>query len=520
MATVIDENLNKILSARYGEEVRGAIHDAIEQCYNNVDSDLNLKTFGIKVYDGSADETAFDANNAPENSFGLFVVTQNGKKNIVNFPSELIQSKSQIEFVFLNFGTNSAGSHQLIVSIIKNKIFLYAREHEHSWDPWFSLKSDDRDLVTKNQYSNGYIKEIDANEIKGDSINYIISAPQLDGVNNKNFPVGVQKNQAVMTLIALGQSSNNTQTIITDRDFIAYRFSNDYGDKKWTYGPWTKIGRRKIFVSKTNSSAVVKYGNGPTYTSLLEALIDATSDFDNIVYVYPGEYDLIKEYEDYFGSDFFTAYDSSEHEFSKGLVLKNRVTVVFAKGAKVTCMYDGSDRTLSNSFSPFNSGNFGFTLIGAEVHDQNVRYSMHDERAESYDIYVNHYAGCHFYHDKGTGNGYGQTLGGGLGINGLVSIEDCMFRSEGDTGNIVSYHNSHSGYGHNAESFVSIKDSIIDGSVRFSWYGNSTNISKMIVTNCRLLSEPITSRENVDFDFQNVKLYAWNNAIESEPILS
>ena len=76
MATIIDDNLSKILSARYGEEVRGAIHDAIEQCYNNVDSDLNMKSNGIKIVRDA--ESGFDANDLPDNSFTDFIITQSG----------------------------------------------------------------------------------------------------------------------------------------------------------------------------------------------------------------------------------------------------------------------------------------------------------------------------------------------------------------------------------------------------------------------------------------------------------
>ena len=91
MATIIDDNLSKILSARYGEEVRGAIHDAIEQCYNNVDSDLNLKYGGNKLLTGS-DGTMFDANeSAANNSFYQFIVTKDGLKKLANFPSEIMQ---------------------------------------------------------------------------------------------------------------------------------------------------------------------------------------------------------------------------------------------------------------------------------------------------------------------------------------------------------------------------------------------------------------------------------------------
>ena len=58
MASSIQQFLNKILSNRYGKDVRQAIHDGIEQCYNDVNNpDLNTKAFETavqnKIDDGS-----------------------------------------------------------------------------------------------------------------------------------------------------------------------------------------------------------------------------------------------------------------------------------------------------------------------------------------------------------------------------------------------------------------------------------------------------------------------------------
>lgn len=58
MASSIQQFLNKILSSRYGKDVRQAIHDSIEQCYEDVNNpDLNTKAFETavqnKIDDGS-----------------------------------------------------------------------------------------------------------------------------------------------------------------------------------------------------------------------------------------------------------------------------------------------------------------------------------------------------------------------------------------------------------------------------------------------------------------------------------
>ena len=519
MATIIDDNLSKILSARYGEEVRGAIHDAIEQCYNNVDSDLNLKYNGTKIVRDSSNE--FDANNAPENSFTIFIVTESGLDFVKNIPYEITSNKVQHEFVFINYGTGLVGTHQVIFEVLDGKPYMYLREQNSGvFQSWVSFDVIDRDSIVVNDIlNNSNTKQIDLNSAKKDSFNYVLSVPSLDSVDNKNFPEATQFSQESLLLLNAGKTDNlDFQELVTDYGTIYTRTTNNTGDG-FKFNNWTKIGRRTIVVSPTQSR---DYGNCHHYTSLLEGLIDATSDFDNIVYVLPGTYDLIKEYEDYYGSNFFTDYNPTltGYGFQRGLVLKNRVTVICAREAKITCNYNGLNSTASNIFSPFNSGPLGFTLVGADVRDTNVRYSMHDERSTYTDVYVNHYIGCSFHHDKGSGNGYRQALGGGLGINGNVIIENCMFESVGVTDEwVVTYHNSLSS-GQTARSMVTIKDSIIDGKIRCSYYGNSTAMSEMIVTNCRLLSEPVVVQENSEYDIQNFKLYAWNNDIQSEPMLS
>ena len=50
MASNIQQFLNKILSSRYGKDVRQAIHDSIEQCYDDVTNpDLNTEAFETAV---------------------------------------------------------------------------------------------------------------------------------------------------------------------------------------------------------------------------------------------------------------------------------------------------------------------------------------------------------------------------------------------------------------------------------------------------------------------------------------
>ena len=250
-------------------------------------------------------------------------------------------------------------------------------------------------------------------------------------------------------------------------------------------------------------------GNGD-FTSLTEGLAYAVELTGAHVYVATGTYDIISEYESLYGSSFFTNFDSTTSNV--GIVLKNGVTVDFAPNTYVTCEYTGNNTYVQNRFSPFNCGENGFTVRNLNLTDKNVRYSVHDERGSATDQYINKFESCVFDHDKGTGAGYIQTIGGGLGKNGYVVFDGCIIKSKNSTDRIFSYHNSGTA---GARSNLLIKNCIIEGGIRFSYYGTSTLISTMIVTNCQMKSEPLVTQETSSMTTVNVEIKSWNNDIVS-----
>jgi hypothetical protein len=102
-----------------------------------------------------------------------------------------------------------------------------------------------------------------------------------------------------------------------------------------------------------------------------------------------------------------------------------------------------------------------------------------------------------------------QCIGGGLGKNGDVLIEDCYMESAGNA-TTVSYHNSSA---INAKSQVVLKDSFLSNTALISNYGTSTQKSRMFVHGCSLKNNPMISTEQEYAD--NVELIAWNNVIRT-----
>lgn len=285
---------------------------------------------------------------------------------------------------------------------------------------------------------------------------------------------------------------------IDKKSKIYTRYLNEVGGVP-TWTPWETQEQKVVIIAADGSG---------DFTSFTEGMLYATQYRGSHVYVMPGTYDIISEYESLYGASFFTNY--SEQETDHGVRLWNDVVVEFCPNAKLVCNYQGNNTNVQHLFSPLNSGSYGFTLINCVLEDHNVRYSMHDERGSQADYYHNKYIGCRFKHDKGTGSGYIQAVGGGLGKNGLVEIENCIFESVTSEGSIVSWHNSASV---DARSQVFIRNSMIKGNARFSYYGPSTLISTMIITGCKMFSDPVKTQESQDYNVDNVEILAWGNDI-------
>lgn len=246
--------------------------------------------------------------------------------------------------------------------------------------------------------------------------------------------------------------------------------------------------------------------------TLKEGIEKATEYFDSIVMVDPEDFDLVTE----FGQEYLDNYSDSTKML--GLWLKNRVHVIFASGARVLFNYTGPNTVVQTNFSPFNAGDYGFTLENAWVESKNCRYSVHDELNSSEIPYQNVYKHCTFIHDSSaTAWGAHQAIGGGLGLHGDVLIEDCYASSVGAVAAnqpIVSYHNATSQTAESKSNIV-VKGCRFEGTFRCTNQGKSATKSRATVTNCSLLSEPYAEITITDQRLDNMELFKWNNEIRT-----
>ena len=320
-----------------------------------------------------------------------------------------------------------------------------------------------------------------------------------------------------------GASIGDYQLFFSDgtiyRRQYSARLSSDGTTYEHYWEDWFIVAQRNEKADNVPRVIVVdKNGNGD-YTSLLEGILYATESMYSTVYVRAGVYDLVSEFEDYYGLDFFVNYSTSD---VKGIILKNRVSVIFNTKALVTFNYTGDNVNVKSIFSPFNSGVYGFSLNNLHLEASNCRYDVHDERGSATDGYKNIYRNCSMYLDNSENTGWSskQCIGGGLGANGEILVENCIFESVGisDSGyGIVSWHNSAAG---DAKSNIVISGNYFKGkgTFRLSWYGNSTDITTALVSNNSFGSAIQSKAETSNGTSPNVntEIIEWNNVIRTD----
>lgn len=256
---------------------------------------------------------------------------------------------------------------------------------------------------------------------------------------------------------------------------------------------------------------VAKDGTGD-YTTIKEAVEEATKYQNSTVVIKEGTYDLVSE----FGKTYLDNLQSGYF----GMVLKNGITIQGSPRAYITFNYDGTNPWIIENFSPFNTGNItGYTLDGVNMSGRNCRYLIHDDprpgQKEGYSKNV--FKNCNFtiYPSPDYANWKNhQIIGGGLGDNTIIEIDSCIFNAiftdDVTMYSSVSYHNSSSGSLHYQSSII-VKNCYFADKNRlvFVGYGSAGEKTPVMITNnCfENVDDDILYDNNVD----NMTIYKWNN---------
>lgn len=259
-----------------------------------------------------------------------------------------------------------------------------------------------------------------------------------------------------------------------------------------------------------NTFTVKKDGTGD-FTSFIEAVNEACKFMDSVVYVGPGEWNVIDE----FGETYMNAVSSNNATW--GLVLKNRVHLIGTAKTVIKAVNNSESTNFENIktyFSVFNAGEKGFTLENINIEDENVRYSVHDDRGGSGpEPYTNKYIRCSMIHKNGK---YSDCIGAGLGENQTVEIRGCYF--EGDLGRsrLVYWHGNNNSQVTDALGKITVCDNYFaqDGTFMLTKYGQSNTDTVAYVSGNSFGTAPSVNSGSVA-PYDNMRIVAWNNEIRT-----
>jgi hypothetical protein len=254
--------------------------------------------------------------------------------------------------------------------------------------------------------------------------------------------------------------------------------------------------------------------------STLKAGIEkATQYMDSVLYVDAGEYDLVSE----FGQSWFDNLTSTS--YMAGLQLKNRIHIIFSANAHVVSHYSGSNQYAHTLYSPFNAGEYGFTIENLNLDCSNCRYCVHDERNSAAEQYSAHYINCNFYLDNTENADWSyqsHQIGGGLGTNASIIFENCTFNNASPENRWGLYYHIPNVARTNYKSEVVVKDCWFEaGTVMFDDVAGTpasvSGDSLYIVTNCSFLKKYNGTNAQGVFNAlaKSYKLMCWNNEIRT-----
>ena len=311
---------------------------------------------------------------------------------------------------------------------------------------------------------------------------------------------------------------NNAVTMsVSVRQEHLEKFQLEKGDVQTSYADYqegldgSEIVANSICYEKLNEDLqnaigkrAVHVGSGYEYQSILKAL-KAHEGKGVTCYVHTGVYDLVAEYVEEYGADYFdnySGYAGSEDVFDRGLNLCDGVALIGVGNVEITFQYTGGNEYVKRYFAPINTTqNNTVENVSLAIGEGCCRYGIHDDFADGEGTNV--FRNCYF-----SGASYLNTfMGCGFGMKNTYIIEGCVFEDAG--GLNIAYHNNVNA---GAKNKLIIKDCCCNGGIRGGMYGASTEISLMTVTNCKASGiSCVLTDDTGTYANKNIKLLEWNN---------
>ena len=298
-------------------------------------------------------------------------------------------------------------------------------------------------------------------------------------------------------LISSSLYAGNSTTWTATNDFDSFRlyYSNTLTVKVEEIDTISYKMQQEINMGINHTIRV--YPGSTKYPTILSAALysQAHPNTNLVIKVDAGDYDIIQEFEDYYGNDYFTNMTTGEYGLPVGYGEKWE----FAPGANLICTYTGNNEEVLKCFSMFlfaqSGGIYDFEVVGLHAEATNIKYIFHDEMVNWSQPYLHKFVNCQLHISQDNisqfqDNWYAtRCIGGGLGESGNVIIENCLLDSTVETSekSVLDYHNSSAT---DAMSYIAIKDCYFgDGKtcgVTSNPGATTTKITIILVTNCSL----------------------------------
>lgn len=315
-------------------------------------------------------------------------------------------------------------------------------------------------------------------------------------------------NNTLTFISALNVSNNDYYIVVPDNWNVAYmRISVS----NFPQSPMLKI------VQNAKKNYLITPQEG-----LLVGVKNAYKSMATDIYVLPGEYDIIADYEDYYGSDYFTNYADNYNgrangAWDYGIWLEN-VSITFSAGAVVSAEYTGSNSYVISNFSAFAMGH-NVVIDGLVLDAKNLRYGIHPDFWNDYQSLfcpsrlVIRNCNLHNYREDDNSNNQNAAIGAGFPVNGNWLIENCTIKADTNKRVIRIHNNSANG----AKTHLVIRGCRIDGDgyIEVNSYGASTEMSEVLVYGCTM-KRPATGRIEGSGSTENVEIYNFANTYTAE----
>lgn len=261
-----------------------------------------------------------------------------------------------------------------------------------------------------------------------------------------------------------------------------------------------------------NQKRIVKIKSG-------ESILRAMKNYgeNTIFLIEAGVYDMVSDYKDVYGADFFSTYvgyaGHYDDLFYAGYYLADGVELIGEGEVTIRFDYDEGSKNTDNTapdfdavaqyFSPINTSQNNIVrninvVIG---YDYSCRYHVHDDFAAK--------AGNNVFQNmtlRGRSSKF-TSFGCGMGTANTYLLENiCILTGDGYS---ISYHNS-SLAGKNK---LIIKDCYCEGNIMARMMGESTEKTEVLVCGCKADAIVLNYVDQENQPNENMELRQWNNII-------